>query len=43
MQNGHLIEASTLKISAFLKNLICGRGFGSVFRQDCLAIAMDSA
>ena len=30
MQNGHLIEASTLKISAFLKNLICGRGFGSV-------------
>lgn len=33
MQNGHLIEASTLKISAFLKNLICGRGFGSVFRH----------
>lgn len=33
MQNGHLIEASTLKISAFLKNLILGRGFGSVFRH----------
>ena len=37
MQNGHLIEASTLKISAFLNNLILGRGFGSVFRhQLCL-------
>ena len=33
MQNGHLIEASTLKISAFLNNLILGRGFGSVFRH----------
>src|SRR5690606_19469071 len=33
MQNGHLIEASTLKISAFLKNLILGRGFGSVIHH----------
>lgn len=33
MQNGRLMEASTLKISAFLKNLILGRGFGSVFRH----------
>src|SRR5690606_31797303 len=36
IQNGHLIEASTLKISAFLKNLICGRGFGSVFHHQYL-------
>ena len=36
MQNGHLIEASTLKISAFLKNLILGRGFGSVFHHHYL-------
>ena len=36
MQNGHLIEASTLKISAFLKNLILGRGFGSVIRHHYL-------
>ena len=33
MQNGHLIEADALKNSAFLTNLICGRGFGSVFRH----------
>lgn len=33
MQNGHWIEASTLKISALLKNLILGRGLGSVFRH----------
>lgn len=33
MQNGHLIQAGTLKISAFLKNLMLGRGFGSVFRH----------
>lgn len=33
MQTGHLIEASALKISAFLKNRILGRGFGSVFRH----------
>lgn len=36
MQNDHLIEASTLKISAFLKNLILGRGFGSVIRHQHL-------
>ena len=38
MQNGHLIEASTLKISAFLNNLILGRGFGSVFRRQATGI-----
>ena len=36
MQNGHLIEASTLKISAFLKNLILGLGFGSVIHHHYL-------
>ena len=33
MQKGRLIEASTLKISALLKNLILGRGFSSVFHH----------
>jgi len=31
MQNGHLLQAGALKISALLKNVIHGRGFGSVF------------
>ena len=35
MQNGHLIEASTLKISAFLNNLILGRGFGWLYAVLC--------
>jgi hypothetical protein len=34
MQNGHWIEASTRKISALLKNLILGGGFGSVFHRE---------
>ncbi|HLU79878.1 MAG TPA: cupin domain-containing protein [Burkholderiaceae bacterium] len=33
MQNGHFIEVGILKISAFLKNVIHGRGFSSVFRH----------
>ncbi len=33
MQNGHLIKVSALKNNALLTNLICGRGFGSVFRH----------
>ena len=32
-QNGHLVRAGTLKNSALLTNLICGRGFGSVFHH----------
>lgn len=32
-QNGHLVRAGTLKNSALLTNLICGRGFGSLFRH----------
>ena len=31
-QNGHLVRAGTLRNSALLTNLICGRGFGSLFR-----------
>ena len=37
MQNGYLIEAGVLKNRAFLTNLIHGRGFSSVFRQQFLA------
>lgn len=33
MQKGHLIEVGVLKNSALLTNLICGRGFGSVFHH----------
>ena len=36
MQNGHLIEAGVLKNSAFLKSLMHGRGFSSVFRHQYL-------
>lgn len=36
MQNGHLIEAGALKHNALLKNLISGRGFGSVLHHQVI-------
>ncbi len=33
MQNGHLVQVGTLKNNALLTDVICGRGFGSVFRH----------